>query len=156
MRTHARFTNIRIYITFLLRTESLVLPPANAAMSVSLVFSLLIPVAVGSASITLNSTATVTIPGFVPHVVASDNNRSIFSIVWSCVATLFACAWVAVHPDIPGLDDEGFDHFFHRMKLLIWVLLSPEAILVWAWRQHRGAQALRYMFNQPTATGKVH
>ncbi|KAF5315274.1 hypothetical protein D9619_007196 [Psilocybe cf. subviscida] len=100
-----------------------------------------------AASLTMNATASVTIPGFVPHIAVSDEERSIFSIVWSCVATLFACAWVAVHPDVPGLDDEGFDHFFHRVKLLGWVLISPEAVLVWAWRQHRGAQALRYMFN---------
>ncbi|KAF5315266.1 hypothetical protein D9619_007198 [Psilocybe cf. subviscida] len=116
-------------------------------MVLYLVAAFLLPVAAEAASFTMNATESVTIPGFVPHMVISEDQRSILSIVWSCVATLFACAWVAVHPDVPGLDDEGFDHFFHRVKLLGWVLISPEAVLVWAWRQHRGAQALRYMFN---------
>jgi hypothetical protein len=121
----------------------------------SLIHSMLLPLAVKAASLPLNISDAATIPGFIPHAVAVAYNRSLFTIVWSCVATLFACAWVAVHPDISGLDDDAIDRFFHRVRLLVWVLISPEAVLVWAWRQHRGAQALRYMFNFPDGEGMI-
>ncbi|KAF7296765.1 hypothetical protein MIND_00907200 [Mycena indigotica] len=30
-----------------------------------------------------------------------ENRRSLFSIVWGCFTTIFACVWVSAHPNVP-------------------------------------------------------
>ncbi|KAF7333066.1 hypothetical protein MVEN_02371200 [Mycena venus] len=33
-----------------------------------------------------------------------NNCRKLFDIVWGCLATIFACTWVSVHPNVPPPD----------------------------------------------------
>ena len=58
--------------------------------------------------------------------------RSEWSIVWDCLATIFACSWVAVHPNIPA---PSGSIFLTRLKLMGCMLIAPELVIIWAARQ---------------------
>ena len=89
---------------------------------------------------------------------APSNTRTIWNIIWSCLSTLFACAWIAVHPNIPAPKDSQWKIFRRRMKIMAYVLLAPEMIIIWAARQHHDAGLLAKDFQikgRPTWT-KTH
>jgi hypothetical protein len=69
----------------------------------------------------------------------SDNDishrRTTWNIVWSCAATIFACIWVALHPNIPGPDESTLKITLRRVKLMAMALIAPELVVVWAMRQ---------------------
>ena len=52
--------------------------------------------------------------------------RTQSDIIWSCVATLFICTWVTIHPNIPPRN-EG--------SIVFLTLVVPELMLIWAYRQ---------------------
>ena len=74
--------------------------------------------------------------------------RTIWSIVWSCLVTIFSCTWVAVHPNVPCPKKREASGWIerciwnpllsfseHRLPLFICALLVPEYVLAWAIRQ---------------------
>ncbi|KZP11718.1 hypothetical protein FIBSPDRAFT_837244 [Athelia psychrophila] len=61
--------------------------------------------------------------------------RSLVGIVASCLATIFACVWVAVHPNVPGPNQTRKSRYFESFKLVGVTLLVPEWVLAWAVRQ---------------------
>jgi len=69
-------------------------------------------------------------------------NRSVWDIIRSCFATLFACTWVAVHPNIPSAKDSELRIFGRRLAIMGCMLFAPEAVTVWAARQHFAAKDL--------------
>lgn len=89
-----------------------------------------------------------------------DHCRTIWNIIWSCLATIFVCIWAGVHPNMPvprkpsqsdertWLDRLGkwWDYWWpsakNRMFIAGWALLAPELILVWAIRQRFTARAI--------------
>ncbi|KAJ7059200.1 hypothetical protein C8F01DRAFT_1254884 [Mycena amicta] len=82
-----------------------------------------------------------------------NNCRRLFDIVWGCLATVFACIWVSIHPNIPPppppalpkgaslwrqvkwklIDTQG--PLRSRLKLMLVGLLAPELIAGFAGRQ---------------------
>ena len=101
----------------------------------------------------------------IPHVISrslepnSCNDlthcRSIWNIIWSCIATIFSCTWVAVHPNMPcPKKREGKNCFQkwirnpllsfveHRLPLFVCALLVPEYVLAWAIRQYLRAREI--------------
>ena len=77
------------------------------------------------------------------------HSRTIWNIIWSCLATIFSCTWVAVHPNMPcPKQREGKNRFQkwirnpllsfaeHRLPLFVCALLMPEYVLAWAVRQY--------------------
>ena len=62
-------------------------------------------------------------------------DRSEVSIVWSCFTTLFAVSWVAIHPNIPAKSDGVIRVFLRRLMIMVYMLLVPEAVILWAGRQ---------------------
>ena len=76
-----------------------------------------------------------------------DNYRSLLSIIWSCITTIFLCTWVAVHPNVAEPVDTRDMEFwrkcgnqiscFFKDKLVMFIcaLLVPEYVLAWAIRQ---------------------
>lgn len=60
-----------------------------------------------------------------PHCNSSDATlghcRTIWNIVWSCLITIFACIWVAIHPNVPQPREsfEGLD-FGEKPKEKTW------------------------------------
>ena len=71
---------------------------------------------------------------FYPHEIDPSRftQRSVWNIFWSCLATLFVCSWVAVHPNIPAPSDRIF---ITRLKIMGCMLIMPELVIVWAGRQ---------------------
>lgn len=68
-----------------------------------------------------------------------QNQRSIWSIIRSCFATTFLCAWVAMHPNVPSSKERGVMRFVRHLKLMGVSLLGPEFIIMWAFRQRLAA-----------------
>ncbi|KAG1768014.1 hypothetical protein EV702DRAFT_979715 [Suillus placidus] len=62
----------------------------------------------------------------------SCNIRTLWNILSSCGLTLFACAWTAIHPDIPRVDEGVFLHTFRRLHFMMVMLLAPEGITAFA------------------------
>ena len=69
-------------------------------------------------------------------------DRSVWSIVWSCFATLFACSWVAVHPNVPRATDSETLIFGRRLAMMGYMLLAPELVILWAAQQHFSAKEI--------------
>ena len=61
--------------------------------------------------------------------------RSEWNIVWSCFATIFACSWVAIHPNIPAPLDSSIRVIVRRLMLMGCMLIVPELVIVWAIRE---------------------
>jgi hypothetical protein len=70
--------------------------------------------------------------------------RSIWDIIWSCLATIFACSWVSVHPNMPG--ESWWKVALRRLELMFWTVIAPEMILMWAMRQWLGARWLERLY----------
>ena len=69
-------------------------------------------------------------------------DRPVWTIVGSCVVTLFACCWVAVHPNIPPARDNEIWILGRRLAIMAYMLLTPELIIRWAAIQHFNAKAI--------------
>jgi hypothetical protein len=72
-----------------------------------------------------------------------DNQRSVQDIVWGCLATIFACSWLAVHPNIPSANAKWWRTGLIRLELMLWTILSPEFVIYWAIRQWIGARQIQ-------------
>ena len=79
------------------------------------------------------------------------HTRMIWNIIWSCLATIFSCTWVAVHPNMPcpkqreATRKNRFQRWIrnpllsfaeHHLPLFICALLVPEYVLGSAIRQY--------------------
>ncbi|KAK0429577.1 hypothetical protein EV421DRAFT_1723077 [Armillaria borealis] len=68
----------------------------------------------------------------------SEDLRTVSSIIWSCLATIFACTWLAVHPNVPGRNittNGAITCAIERAKIIAITILAPEVILAWAAEQ---------------------
>ncbi len=74
--------------------------------------------------------------------------RTIQDIVWSCLATIFACTWVAVHPNVPNVQDSGWIKLRQKVLVMVYAFLTPEFIITWATRQRRGAAQNMKKYNE--------
>ena len=61
--------------------------------------------------------------------------RSMWEIIWGCLATIVACTWVAIHPNVPALNDTSLRIALRRTGLVLISLIAPELVVVWALRQ---------------------
>jgi len=68
--------------------------------------------------------------------------RTLWNIIWSCLATIFACTWLAIHPNIPAPDEGFFRVNLRRAKIMVVGLVAPELIILWAMRQWCMARCL--------------
>lgn len=71
------------------------------------------------------------------------NGRAVLDILWSCLATTFACTWVSVHPNVPFRDEGKWTIFRRRIFLMFFSILAPEFMIMWAFKQWRGARMIR-------------
>jgi hypothetical protein len=89
-----------------------------------------------------------------PHILTArngillDNNRTIWDIVWSCLATIFACTWVAVHPNVPSPKAHRKSKFQNRLMVMAYAWIAPECVTMWAMRQWVSARKLASVYNQ--------
>jgi hypothetical protein len=75
-----------------------------------------------------------------------QGHRSLFNIVWSCFATLFACSWISMHPNVPAPGDGWPIVGLRRAKMMYWGILAPELIVIWAMRQWLSACVVKKRF----------
>jgi hypothetical protein len=85
------------------------------------------------------------LPISVPAIVtrrAPPNNcndinecRTLWDIIWSCLATIFACTWIAVHLNIPGPDESSLRIATRKLGIMVLAIIAPELVVVWAMRQ---------------------
>ncbi|PPR04717.1 hypothetical protein CVT24_011839 [Panaeolus cyanescens] len=61
--------------------------------------------------------------------------RSLWKVIWSCLATLFACTWVAIHPNIAQDRETPCVVVWRRAGLMLSMIIVPEMVVCWALRQ---------------------
>ncbi|KDR70361.1 hypothetical protein GALMADRAFT_24345, partial [Galerina marginata CBS 339.88] len=76
------------------------------------------------------------------------NTRSRWDIVWSCLATIFVCTWVSVHPNIPPLGESWWKKSFRRLELMFWSIIAPELMIFWATNQWTAARILAKKYKE--------
>ena len=74
------------------------------------------------------------------------SKRTLASITWSCILTIFICAWTSVHPNVPPQNQS--QALLRRIKLMFWTIISPELVLAWAVRQWFAAREVRDCYNK--------
>ena len=95
-----------------------------------------------------NATQALTIPHERenPLYTRLDNqyfdDRTIWSIIWSCLTTLFACSWVAMHPNVPSGNDSNARIQGRRLAMMGYMLLAPECVILWAAMQYFSAKEI--------------
>jgi hypothetical protein len=72
--------------------------------------------------------------------------RTLFGVAWSCILTVFICAWTSVHPNVPPRGRMG--GLLARVKLMFWTIVAPELVLAWAVRQWFAAREIRDIYNR--------
>ncbi|KAH9480667.1 hypothetical protein JR316_0007267 [Psilocybe cubensis] len=77
-----------------------------------------------------------------PLQCSCPNTRSLQDIVWSCLATIFVCTWVSVHPNVTPPGENWFKRTIRRTWLMFWGLIGPELILSWSIRQWISARSI--------------
>ncbi|KXN85197.1 hypothetical protein AN958_11620 [Leucoagaricus sp. SymC.cos] len=71
----------------------------------------------------------------LPECVNPARCRTLQGIIWSCLATIFACTWVSMHPNVPDPRWSGFRRLWERIALMFYAVIAPEIMVVWAFRQ---------------------
>ncbi|EIW74610.1 hypothetical protein CONPUDRAFT_77893 [Coniophora puteana RWD-64-598 SS2] len=65
----------------------------------------------------------------------SDSHRSLWTIVSTCLLTIFACVYTSVHPNVPD-PYERLPAILRRAAfIMLFAVLAPELIVAWASRQ---------------------
>ncbi|KAK0207570.1 hypothetical protein IW262DRAFT_1498575 [Armillaria fumosa] len=75
-----------------------------------------------------------------------SDQRTLLNIIWSCSATIFACTWLAVHPNVPGRSLKRRGRLaiaIRRAKLMLLTLVAPEIVIGWAAAQWRVARYIK-------------
>ncbi|KAF5356584.1 hypothetical protein D9758_008199 [Tetrapyrgos nigripes] len=72
-----------------------------------------------------------------------SSTRTVYGITWGCLTTIFACTWLAIHPNIPSPNDSRFRILMRRAMIMGVAILVPEYTTVWAFRQWRTARLVR-------------
>ncbi|KAJ7620385.1 hypothetical protein FB45DRAFT_150362, partial [Roridomyces roridus] len=75
-----------------------------------------------------------------------NNCRTLFSVIWGCVATIFACTWVSVHPNVPAPNQSAWTLFLRRLKMMLIGLIAPEIMVGFAARQFFASRKLSMVF----------
>lgn len=83
---------------------------------------------------------------------SSQPLRTIWNIIYGSIVTIFACTWIAVHPNVPGPYESWFIRTRRRIMIFLVALLAPEFIVGWAASQYRTSRYLMKEMN----TGVSH
>ncbi|KAJ7732677.1 hypothetical protein B0H16DRAFT_1468450 [Mycena metata] len=78
-----------------------------------------------------------------------NNCRTLFDIIWGCLATVFACTWVAVHQNVPPPDLGWLSRLLRKLKLMLLAVIAPELMVAFAARQFLDARYIAKEFDVP-------
>ncbi|TFK65831.1 hypothetical protein BDN72DRAFT_845067 [Pluteus cervinus] len=73
--------------------------------------------------------------------------RTMLSIVRSCLLTIAACVYRAIHQNIPDPKASWWKRQARRAKITFYALMAPEAVIWWAMRQWIGAKEVADQVN---------
>ncbi|KAG1759943.1 hypothetical protein EDD22DRAFT_806031, partial [Suillus occidentalis] len=127
----------RLVCHAIIDTTMLLLSKTNAVCCGSQLYMTLLPYAVllyiplvYASLLNLNGTSATTFN--VSDSPPSCGTRTLWSVIWSCAATLFACTWTAIHPNIPGMDEGKLIVLCRRLRIMIMALVAPDLMITWA------------------------
>lgn len=102
----------------------------------------------GAQAVPLPSRA-LDMPTFVCDEIPYEfQSRSILNILWSCLVTTFACTWVCVHPNVPFRKEDSWTILGRRAFLMFFSIIAPEFMVIWAFKQWRGARMITEAINE--------
>lgn len=78
----------------------------------------------------------------VPYDNPQYEYRTPWSIIVSCLVSISACVWVAIHRNIPGPNQTWISIHLDWVKIIVLALLVPEWVLAWAVRQFINARCI--------------
>lgn len=76
-----------------------------------------------------------------PSFVGSPDIRGTMTILWSCVITIIACLYTALHLNVPG-DTKALPMLREKFKWVVIGLVAPEVVLYLASSQFLDARRL--------------
>ncbi|KAJ7701021.1 hypothetical protein B0H16DRAFT_765103 [Mycena metata] len=76
----------------------------------------------------------------------SNSCRTLFDIVWGCLATIFACTWVALHQNVPGPHLGHFALLMRTLRMMLVTIITPEFVVGFAARQLLSARRISKEF----------
>ncbi|KAG2353826.1 hypothetical protein BDR07DRAFT_1431835 [Suillus spraguei] len=71
-----------------------------------------------------------------------------WSLISSCIFTLFACIYTAIHTNIPSPQDSTLRILRRHLGIMIMALIAPELIVTWAMRQWFSARRVTRQFEE--------
>ncbi|KAF9471915.1 hypothetical protein BDN70DRAFT_998426 [Pholiota conissans] len=74
---------------------------------------------------------------------SQHDTRTVWNIFWSCISTIIACCWIAVHPNMLEPNAGLWRSTTHRLSHMTWMIIAPELMICWAIRQWLGARNLK-------------
>lgn len=57
---------------------------------------------------------------------SEPDGRGIWSILWSCLVTIFLCTWSVIHEEVPPQLHRRWDLLFRRLKHMALGVIAPE------------------------------
>ncbi|KAJ7017289.1 hypothetical protein C8F04DRAFT_1279711 [Mycena alexandri] len=78
-----------------------------------------------------------------------NNCRTLFQIISGCLATVFACTWVAVHQNVPPPDLGWLSLLLRKLKMMLFTVIAPEFVVCLAARQFFDARYIAKEFDVP-------
>lgn len=89
----------------------------------------------------------------LPEYINPSQHRTLHSIIWSCLVTIFSCTWAAVHPNVPKPSTSGWERFKDKITITVCGMLVPELITAWALKQRIGATRHMKEYNKKFHSG---
>ncbi|KAJ7331334.1 hypothetical protein DFH08DRAFT_966355 [Mycena albidolilacea] len=72
--------------------------------------------------------------------------RKLFDVVWGCLATIFTCTWMSVHPNVPPPSQSWLALFRRRLKMMVITITALEIVVGFAARKFFGGRLLSKEF----------
>ena len=72
----------------------------------------------------------------------NDNSRSSWDILWTCLSTILACTWTALHISVPKRDESDAAYTFWKLAAWMGSVLAPELMAGTAAEERWRAKAI--------------
>ena len=102
-----------------------------------MIWSLAPPIVIAIWVLNVQARDEMLVHGWIPE----PSGRGTWSILWSCLATIFICIWSALHVDVPKYHGRWY-LTFRKVGWMLWAAMAPEVILGMSAENFFGARAL--------------
>lgn len=80
---------------------------------------------------------------YAPSFVPDPNGRGTWSLLYSCLFTLFLCVWTAIHPNVLAPGTSNVEKYRYKFLWVVMAIFAPEIGVFIAFKQYRSANRLR-------------